>query len=386
MYQGERQYSHPPDNAEDQPERGRGAFPITELDYELPERLIAQVPAERRTDSRLLVLDRATGELRDRRFSDLAEMLGSSDLLVLNNTRVLPAKFRLQRRTGGRIDGLFLHERAAGVWEVMLRGASRLKSDEALDFIGVESARRGQLALAGGERWTVRAGENLGQGRWVVRVEPADLAVDVLARVGRSPLPPYIRRGSEGDDHDALDTQCYQTIYARQPGAVAAPTAGLHFTAPLLEELTRRGVERVELTLHVGLGTFAPVTVGDLAEHQMHAEWFSLEPASADRINRHRASGGRIVAVGTTSVRARESCVNAAGRVEPHSAWTRKFCYPPYEFRGVDALLTNFHLPRSTLLALVMAFAGVEPIRRAYRHAVEREYRFFSYGDAMFIG
>ncbi len=385
MYQGERQQPHPPDNAEDQPERGRGAFPVTELDYDLPERLIAQVPAARRTDSRLLVLDRATGELRDRRSSDLAEMLGSSDLLVLNNTRVLPAKFRLQRRTGGRIDGLFLRERAAGVWEVMLRGASRLKPDEALDFIRAESARRREPALPSGKQWIVRTGENLGQGRWIVRIEPADSAVEVLARVGRSPLPPYIHRRSESDDHEALDLQHYQTVYARQAGAVAAPTAGLHFTASLLDELARRGVERVELTLHVGLGTFAPVTVDDLAEHQMHAEWFSLDPTAADCINRHRTSGGRIVAVGTTSARALESCVNATGCVEPRSGWTRKFCYPPYAFCGVDALLTNFHLPRSTLLALVMAFAGVEPIRRAYRHAVKREYRFFSYGDAMFI-
>ncbi|MFH0983088.1 MAG: tRNA preQ1(34) S-adenosylmethionine ribosyltransferase-isomerase QueA [Planctomycetota bacterium] len=346
------------------------------MDYDLPERLIAQVPAPQRTDSRLLVLDRSTGRLQDRRFAELAEILDPTDLLVLNNTRVVPAKFRLLRSTGGRIDGLFLQEQVAGVWEVMLRNASRLRRDEPLTFVSRQDARR----------WTVHAGENLGQGRWTVRVEPAEAAADILASVGRAPLPPYIRRAAADDAHDRLDAERYQTVYAKPPGAVAAPTAGLHFTEPLLDDLAQRGVDRVEVTLHVGMGTFAPVTVDDLARHPMHAEWYALDPPAAERINRHRANGGRIVAVGTTSVRVLESCVDAEGRVRAGSGWTRKFCYPPYHFRGVDALLTNFHLPRSTLLALVMAFAGVEPIRRAYRHAVAQEYRFFSYGDAMFIG
>ena len=350
-------------------------FPITELDYELPERLIAQVPVDRRADSRLLVVHRATGELQDRGFGELVDILRPCDLLVLNNTRVLPAKFKLRRRTGGRIDGLFLHERTAGVWEVMLRGAARLKPEEALSFIGLRSA----------ERWTVRPGENLGLGRWVVRVEPGDTAADVLPRIGRPPLPPYVHRRDDDPDLDRLDMKRYQTVYASRPGAVAAPTAGLHFTGRLLDELADRGVDRVELTLHVGIGTFAPVTADDLAEHEMHAEWCSLDAAAADRVNQCRAAGGRTVAVGTTSVRVLESCVDAAGRLRPQSDWTRTFCYPPYDFRGVDVLLTNFHLPRSTLLALVMAFAGVERTRRAYRHAVAREYRFFSYGDAMLI-
>ena len=364
----------PADSTRNEPS-GRERFPATELDYELPERLIAQVPAEQRADSRLLVLDRATGELQDRGFRELVGIFRPCDLLVLNNTRVLPAKFRLRRRTGGRLDGLFLHERDAGVWEVMLRGASRLKPDEPLSFVGPANA----------QRWTVRAGENLGQGRWVVRVEPGDAAADVLPGVGRSPLPPYIHRRNDDPDLDRLDAKRYQTVYATRPGAVAAPTAGLHFTGQLLDELTERGVDRIELTLHVGIGTFAPVTADDLAEHEMHAEWYSLDAAAADRINQCRAAGGRIVAVGTTTVRVLESCVDAAGLIRPQSDWTRTFCYPPYDFRGVDALLTNFHLPRSTLLALVMAFAGVERARRAYRHAVTHEYRFFSYGDAMLI-
>ncbi len=353
----------------------RATFPISELDYDLPPRLIAQVPAQQRADSRLLVVDRGSGELRDCRFSDLLELLERSDLLVLNNTQVLPAKFRLQRATGGRIDGLFLHERGPGAWEVMLRNAARVKPAEPLNFLGGRQSRQ----------WTVYAGENLGQGRWVVRVEPADAVAEILAQVGRSPLPPYIHRQADKDDHDHLDTGRYQTVYAKQPGAVAAPTAGLHFTSQLLGELGRRGIGSIELTLHVGMGTFAPVVVNDLADHEMHAEWCSLEPSAAERINRSRASGGRVVAVGTTSVRVLESCVDTRRQLHPQNAWTRKFCYPPYEFRGVDAMLTNFHLPRSTLLALVMAFAGVERIRRAYRHAVDHEYRFFSYGDAMLI-
>ena len=350
-------------------------FPVTELDYELPERLIAQVPAEQRADSRLMVVDRATGALLDRGFRELVGILRPCDLLALNNTRVLPAKFGLRRRTGGRMEGLFLHEREAGVWEVMLRGASRLKPDEPLSFVGPGNA----------QRWTVRAGENLGQGRWVVRVEPGDAAAAVLPGIGRSPLPPYIHRRSDDSDLDRLDAKRYQTVYAKRPGAIAAPTAGLHFTGKLLDELFERGVDRIELTLHVGMDTFAPVTADDLAEHEMHAEWYSLDSATADRVNQCRATGGRIVAVGTTTVRVLESCVDSAGLIQPQSGWTRTFCYPPYDFRAVDVLLTNFHLPRSTLLALVMAFAGVERTRRAYRHAVAQEYRFFSYGDAMLI-
>ncbi len=363
------------------------------MEYELPERLIAQTPAERRTDSRLLVLDRGTGELQDRRFGDLVEFLRPGDVLVVNNTRVLPAKFRLRRRTGGRIEGLFLHERALGVWEVLLRNATRLKPDEVLTFVRDrkgdsslwESSPLGPVVQRGLSPSSLQLDQNLGRGQWVVQVKPAQAAGDILARVGRTPLPPYLRRKTAEDAHDRLDAERYQTVYATQPGAVAAPTAGLHFTAPLLDELSRRGVERVELTLHVGLGTFAPVMVDDLADHPMHAEWYALAPLAAGTINHHRAAGRRIVAVGTTSVRVLESCVDAAGRLAPGSGWTRLLCYPPYEFRAVDALLTNFHLPRSTLLALVMAFAGIEPIRRAYLHAIERAYRFYSYGDAMLI-
>ncbi len=372
--------------------RRSAGFSITELDYELPERLIAQVPAKHRSGSRLLVLDRATGELQDRSFDDLPGCLTPDALLVMNNTRVLPAKFRLQRRTGGKIDGLFLHERERGVWDVLLRNAARVKPDEILTFVApVESGPREAAPAAASGPGTeptlavARLREGFGEGRWVVSIEPADPAADVLARVGRTPLPPYIRRRDSADACEPLDAERYQTVYATQPGAVAAPTAGLHFTPELLERLAARGIERVELTLHVGLGTFAPIAVNDLADHPMHAERYTLDAAAAERIKRHRAAGGRIVAVGTTSVRVLESCADADGVVQPGSGWTRIFCYPPYRFRAVDALLTNFHLPRSTLLALVMAFAGVEPIRRAYRHAVAQEYRFFSYGDAMLI-
>ncbi|MCP4590692.1 MAG: tRNA preQ1(34) S-adenosylmethionine ribosyltransferase-isomerase QueA, partial [bacterium] len=284
-------------------------------------------------------------------------------------------KFRLCRRTGGRIDGLFLLEQADGSWEVLLRNAGRIKPDESLSFAGINEPCP----------WSVKPQENLGQGRWRIGVEPADQAVEVLAKVGRAPLPPYIRRQGGTDAHDRHDAERYQTVYASQPGAVAAPTAGLHFTTEVLDELARRWIERVEVTLHVGLGTFSPVAVDDLTDHTIHAEWYALSASAAARLNAVRAAGGRIVAVGTTSVRVLESCVDAEGVLLPKSGWTRLFCYPPYTFRAVDAMLTNFHLPHSTLLALVMAYGGVEAIRRAYAHAVKSDYRFYSYGDAMFI-
>ena len=374
---------------------GVPGFPVAELDYELPPELIAQSPAAERSDSRLLVFDRTDGSMTDRRFADLPTLLTADDLLVTNNTRVIPARFELRRATGGRIDGLFLHEPEVGVWEVMLKNAARVKPGERLDFVraGVRAAR-GDSGLASTIRNPVDATKakvstairnSLGQGQYVLRIDPPRSAIDVLSEFGRPPLPPYIRRQPTGDERDVLDTQRYQTVYARRPGAVAAPTAGLHFTPVLLDELAQRGVGRVEVTLHVGMGTFAPVTVDDLRDHEMHAERYVITEEAAERISSHRARGGRILAVGTTSARVLESCVSAEGDVRAGNGWTSIFCYPPYRFRSVDALITNFHLPRSTLLALVMAFAGIEPIRRAYQHAIEARYRFYSYGDAMLI-
>ncbi len=351
-------------------------FRLADLDYDLPQTLIAQAPAERRDSSRLLIVDRPSGTLRDASFSDLPESLRSGDTLVINDTRVVPAKITARRGTGARIGGLFVREWQIGRWELLLQGRGRLRQGETLALVDPASDERvASLELT----------ESRGEGHWLATVEPAVTAEALLTRVGRTPLPPYIRRDAIGDPRDAQDRQRYQTVYARQAGAVAAPTAGLHFTEPMLHALGHAGLSVVRTTLHVGLGTFAPIKVDRLETHEMHREWYDLSPDAAAVINRGRRAGHRIIAVGTTSVRVLETCANSDGTVAAGSGWTDLFCYPPYRFKAVDVLLTNFHLPRSTLLALIMAFAGIGLTRHAYRHAVDRGYRFFSYGDAMLI-
>ncbi len=319
-------------------------------------------------------VQRAGGVVSDRMFGDLPSILQAGDLLVLNDTRVVPAKFSARRATGGRIDGLFLHERADGAWDVLLRSAGRCRVGERLVFderFGIILESRGQ------------------KGQWQVRPDPPAPAADILDVVGVTPLPPYIRRPGPMADQD--DRQSYQTVFASTPGAVAAPTAGLHFTESLLGDLESRGVGSTRVTLHVGMGTFAPVKAASLAEHHMHSEWYNLPPSAAADIERTRAAGGRIVAVGTTAVRVLESAARNDGPLAACSGWTDIFIYPPGEFALVDALITNFHLPASTLIMLVAAFCtpgstdGIEMILNAYRQAVGREYRFFSYGDAMII-
>ena len=348
---------------------------VSDFDYELPAGLIAQEPASGRGRSRLMVLHRGSGRIAHHVFADLPCFLEPGDVLVLNDTRVIPARFECRRRTGGRIEGLFLREISPGRWEVMLRGAGRCRRGEALDLVGDASVR-------------VTLEENLSGGTWRVRVRPPARAVEVLERVGRTPLPPYIRRPAEGDD--GRDRRAYQTVYARRPGAVAAPTAGLHFTRGMLRRLRRNGVENGSFTLHVGVGTFAPVRVERLADHRMHAEWYEVSAAAAEVLASARRRKRRIVAVGTTSVRVLET-VAALGGASERSGWTDLFIYPPWRFRAVDAMLTNFHLPRSTLLMLVAAFCtpgrteGVEVVREAYRQAIREGYRFYSYGDAMLV-
>jgi len=340
------------------------------LDYELPEALIAQHPAERREDARLLVVDRASDTLTDARFRDLGRWLRPHDLLVVNETRVRPARIVLRRPTGGRVECLFVRPAApaAGTedWRVLAKPARH-------------AAPGARLATADGALVVevLSAGES---GERVVRVVHGSLDA-VLREQGEVPLPPYIHRpvGAE-------DAERYQTVYARVEGAVAAPTAGLHFSQPLLDALAESGVRRTALTLHVGPGTFRPIVADDPREHAMEEEWFEVGEEAADAMRTARAAGGRIVAVGTTSVRALESMADAAnGTLAPASGWTRKYILPPYRFRAVDALVTNFHLPRTTLLLLVGAFAGEERLRRAYAHAVSERYRFYSYGDAMLV-
>jgi S-adenosylmethionine:tRNA ribosyltransferase-isomerase len=351
------------------------ALKTSDFDYPLPPELIAQHPSDRRDQSRLLVLRRRDGQMSDHVFAELPSLLWAGDLLVLNDTAVIPARFICRRAGGGRVEGLFLHELSGDRWEAMLRNASRCRRGERLTIEGAEDA-------------TVELGMALGQGRYELTVTPAAPALELLGRCGMTPLPPYIRRPATADD--PRDRDHYQTVYAARPGAVAAPTAGLHFTDELLKALADKGIRRAALTLHVGVGTFAPVSAAQPAGHRMHAEWYDLPAATAEAVRTARQEGRRVVAVGTTSLRVLETAASG-GELTPGSGWTQLYLYPPAEFRMVDALITNFHLPRTTLLMLVAAFCwpgaetGLEMTRTAYAHAVQRRYRFYSYGDAMLI-
>ncbi len=349
---------------------------LSDFDYPLDDRLIAQEPVEPRDASRLMVLCRQSGRVEHRCFRELAGLLSAGDVMVFNDTRVIPAKFTCRRASGGRIDGLFLRELTPGRWEVMLRGAGRCPEGEVLSIVGDEQSE-------------LRLGESRGRGRRMVELDPPQPAVEILERVGQTPLPHYIRR--PGPLEDSEDRQRYQTVYADRPGAVAAPTAGLHFTERVLKDLAEAGVESETVTLHVGLGTFEPVREQDVTAHQMHAEWYELSESAAEKLSAAKEAGGRIVAVGTTSVRVLETVARQAGRLAPAEGWTDLFLYPPADFHAVDAMVTNFHLPRSTLLMLVAAFCspgrtdGTQAILNAYAEARGREYRFYSYGDAMLI-
>lgn len=350
----------------------------SELDYVLPPELIARHPADRRDASRLLVLDRATGRCRHDMFVRLPQLLPPRSLLVLNNTKVVPARLAMHRASGGRTEGLFLREARPGIWEVMLTGSGRVHPGEELRID--QSDRRLRLI------------ERIDATTWHAQPVPGGDTFAILADCGHPPLPPYIRhaRGqhpSEADveDQESRDRERYQTVFAEVPGAVAAPTAGLHFAFVTFEALRKAEIEHVYVTLHVGAGTFLPIRDDDLADHDMHAEWYDLPASSADAINAAREAGRPIVAVGTTSVRVLETCGDDAGNVRPGRGETRLFIYPPYRCRVVDHLLTNFHLPGSTLLAMLFAMAGRETILSAYNQAIARNYRFYSYGDAMLV-
>ena len=337
------------------------------FDYDLPAELIAQQPAPRRDGSRLLVLHRSSGEVEHRSFAELGDLLRPDDCLVLNDTRVLPARLVGRRAaTGGQWEGLYLGE-TSGLWELMTktRGKPTVGERIVLDTNALE------LEL-------VRRTES---GAWLARPLGTGPSEDLLNMAGQVPLPPYIRGGREGPG----DRERYQTVYAHRAGAVAAPTAGLHFTKELLDDLRHRGIELQWLTLHVGAGTFKPVSATDTDEHHMHSEWCELTPSVAERLNALRMAGRRLVAVGTTTTRVLESAAQAAGSLEPFTGQTRLFIVPGYQYRAVDVLLTNFHLPKSTLLMLVSAFAGREAVLNAYHEAIRERYRFYSFGDAMLI-
>jgi S-adenosylmethionine:tRNA ribosyltransferase-isomerase len=338
------------------------------LDYELPADLIAQEPAAERDRSRLLVARRRGGSLQHCQFFDLPALLDPGDLLVLNDTRVLPARLLGRReQTGGKWEGLFLGERD-GVWELLCQTRGTLQPNETI-LVGEPELR---LTYVG----------RMPEGTFLFRPGVVGSAFDLLNRYGHVPLPPYVRKGRA----TVGDVERYQTVYARQPGAVAAPTAGLHFSPRVFDRLREHGIATTYLTLHVGLGTFQPLQSDDPAKHVMHREWCDLPAAAADAVNECRKRGGRVIAVGTTAVRTLESAVaHSSGGLQPWSGETDLFIYPPYNFKMVDALVTNFHLPRTSLLLLVGALAGEDLLRRAYETAVADRYRFYSYGDAMLI-
>lgn len=341
------------------------------FDYRLPAEAIAQAPADRRDASRLMRLCRTSGTIDHHRFAELPDLLRPGDLMVFNDTRVVPARLAMRRRTGSRIDGLFLRRLDDGRWEVMLRGRGRLKEGES-------------LVIDGAGEQSLRLDAHQGEGLWVVTPQPDADPHDLLRRVGRTPLPPYIDRRSADEPTSAMDAERYQTVFARHDGAVAAPTAGLHFTPEVIGRLGQRDIELAYLTLHVGLGTFRPVTADRVEDHRMHSERFELPAATAEAIRRAKAQGRRIVAVGTTSVRVLET-VARRGPLAPCAGETNLFIYPPFEFKLVDVLVTNFHLPRSTLLMMVGALAGREFLLRAYEEAIREGYRFYSYGDSCLI-
>lgn len=349
---------------------------VSLFDFELPEELIAQTPLAERTGSRLLTLNRSTGEIAHRRFSKLLELIAPGDLLVMNDTRVIPARlFGAKRGTGAKVEVLLLRALGDDRWTALVRPGKRLRAGAVIEFGG------GPAASSGGEPlMSAVVEEEAEQGERTLRFAYRGVFNELLDRLGQMPLPPYIKEQLE-------DRSRYQTVYARQEGSAAAPTAGLHFTREFLDELQSRGARLAYVTLHVGLGTFRPVSTDRVEEHRMHEEYYELGEETAAQIRETRERGGRIIAVGTTSARTLETVGGRfAGRpIEACRGWTDIFIYPGYEFRLVDALLTNFHLPRSTLLMMISALAGRERVLAAYREAVERKYRFFSFGDAMFI-
>jgi S-adenosylmethionine:tRNA ribosyltransferase-isomerase len=336
-----------------------------ELDYDLPGGLIAQQPTPVRSDSRLLVIRRDTGGFFDSRFDRIGEFLEPGDCLVLNDTKVLPARFFAKRTSGAKLEGLFLEQKPSGLWEIMLKGSRKVKVGESIRLKDIRGQDFCGAAVV----------EKTGEGKCLLKVNSEKDARQILERIGFAPLPPYIKRNAD-IQQAGKDKIRYQTVYAKNTGAIAAPTAGLHFTKGLIEKLKN--------TLHVGEGTFKPVTTETLEQHEIHEEQFSIDEKNARLVNQARENGGRVIAVGTTSVRTLETAA-ADSQIKPTSGQTKLFITPGYKFKMVDCLVTNFHLPKSTLLALVAAFAGLDRILAAYRYAIEQRYRFYSYGDAMLI-
>ncbi|EHF3619589.1 tRNA preQ1(34) S-adenosylmethionine ribosyltransferase-isomerase QueA [Listeria innocua] len=339
---------------------------VEDFDFDLPEELIAQTPLLDRTSSRLMVLDKESGEIKDQHFTDIISYLNKGDALVLNDTRVLPARLHgIKDETGAHIEVLLLKQKEGNAWETLVKPAKRIRKGATITF--------GDGALK------ATCLEELEHGGRILEFSYEGIFYEVLEQLGEMPLPPYIKE-------QLADQDRYQTVYAKENGSAAAPTAGLHFTEELLAQISAKGVEIIFVTLHVGLGTFRPVDVEDTQNHKMHSEFYRLTEESADRINKIKSTGGKVVAVGTTSIRTLETIASRHdGKLIAESGWTDIFISPGYEFQAVDALITNFHLPKSTLIMLVSALSDRTKILAAYNHAVEQQYRFFSFGDAMFI-
>lgn len=337
-----------------------------DFDYDLPEELIAQTPLEKRDQSRMLVLNSKTGEYRDEYFYDIIDYLEPGDALVMNDSRVLPARiYGVKPETGGHLEVLLLNNIEGDRWETLVKPAKRAKVGTKIKF--------------GNGELTATVKEELEHGGRIVEFDYDGIFLEVLEGLGEMPLPPYIKEKLD-------DPEMYQTVYSKEVGSAAAPTAGLHFTKELLEKIEAKGVKLVYLTLHVGLGTFRPVSVDNIEDHKMHSEFYRLSKEAADTLNEVRANGGRIIATGTTSIRTLETIGSKFdGQIKADSGWTDIFIKPGYEWKVVNGFITNFHLPKSTLVMLVAAFTGRENILNAYKHAVEEKYRFFSFGDAMFI-
>ena len=338
---------------------------VKDFYYDLPQELIAQDPLEDRSSSRLMVLDKITGEVEHRHFKDITEYLRPGDCLVINNTKVIPARlYGVKEGTEAKIEILLLKRKENDIWETLVKPGKKCKIGTKIVF--------GEGILTGEVVDIVEEGNRL------IQFHYEGIFEEILDRLGQMPLPPYIT-------HQLQDKNRYQTVYAKYDGSAAAPTAGLHFTPELLQQVRDMGVEIAEVTLHVGLGTFRPVKETDVLKHHMHSEFYKIEQSEADKINKAKKEGHRVIAVGTTSTRTLESAADENGFLTENSGWTEIFIYPGYQFKVIDALITNFHLPESTLVMLVSALAGREHVLAAYETAVEEKYRFFSFGDAMFI-
>jgi S-adenosylmethionine:tRNA ribosyltransferase-isomerase len=339
---------------------------LSDFKYNVPEKLVAQYPTKKRTDSRLMILHRNTQKIEEGHFKDIVNFLERGDCLVVNETRVFPARLTgIKDKTQAKVEIFLLRELEKDLWEVLVKPARKVRVGNKLNVGGMLNCEVVDNTVSGGR---------------VVRFSYEGDFNHIIEKIGKVPLPPYIKRNVEN-----VDKERYQSIFARKRGAVAAPTAGLHFDKKIVKKIEGRGVKIASVLLHVGLGTFRPIVVEDLTRHKMDSEYFEISEASAKIVNETKDKGGRIIAVGTTVVRVLETVITTNGRVKTDKGWTDKFIYPPYDFRVVDMLLTNFHMPASTLLMLVCAFGGSEFVFKAYRKAIREKYRFFSYGDAMLI-